>query len=373
MTPPARPPRGRPAADYSQAPLVTIWETTRACDLACVHCRASAQTLPDPAQLTPEESFRLLDAVRRFGRGIFVMTGGDPLKRPDTAELFAYATDRGLVTALSPSGTPLLTQDRLEPMVRAGLRTVSISVDGSTAAIHDAFRGVPGSFGWSTAGIRVAKGLGLEVQINTTVSRYNLDDLPAIADLVTRAGASRWSVFFLVPTGRGQAGDMVSAAEGERVLNWLYDLSKTAPFHIKTTEAQHYRRVAIEREATEQGIAPAEVLERSRTAGGRFAPGVNAGNGFLFISHRGDTLPSGVLPRSAGNVRADDLVCVYREAPVFRELRDPSRLHGRCAACPYRIVCGGSRSRAYATTGDYLAEDPACPFEPRAGETALAA
>lgn len=373
MTAPARLPGGRPAVDYSQAPLITIWETTRACDLACIHCRASAQTLPDPAQLTQEDGYRLLDAVRRFGRSLFVMTGGDPLKRPDIADLFAYAMDRGLVTALSPSGTPLLTRDRLEPMVRAGLRTVSISVDGSTAAIHDAFRGVPGSFGWSTAGIRVAKELGLEVQINTTVSRYNLDDLPAVADLATRVGASRWSVFFLVPTGRGQASDMVSAPEGERVLNWLYDLSRTAPFHVKTTEAQHYRRVAIEREAAEQGISPAEVLERSRTAGGRFAPGVNSGNGFLFISHRGDILPSGFLPLSAGNVKEDDLVRVYREDPVFKRLRDPSQLHGRCATCPYRVVCGGSRSRAYATTGDYLAEDPACPFEPRAGGAALAA
>ncbi len=373
MTASPRPPSGPPAIDYSRAPLVTIWETTRACDLACIHCRASAQTLPDPAQLTTEEGYRLLDAVRRFGRGIFVMTGGDPLKRPDIADLLAYAMGHGLVTALSPSGTPLLTRDRLEPMVRAGLRTVSISVDGSTAAIHDAFRGVPGSFGWSEAGIRVAKELGLEVQINTTVSRYNLDDLPAVADLVTRAGASRWSVFFLVPTGRGQASDMVSAQEGERVLNWLYDLSKTAPFHVKTTEAQHYRRVAIEREAAEQGITPAEVLERSRTAGGRFAPGVNSGNGFLFISHRGDVLPSGFLPLPAGNVKEDDLVRVYREDPVFRALRDPSRLRGRCAACPYRGVCGGSRSRAFATTGDYLAEDPACPFEPAGDGDLLAA
>ena len=373
MTPPARREGGRPILDYSQAPLVTIWETTRACDLACVHCRASAQTEPDPAQLSTEEGYRLLDAVRRFGRSLFVMTGGDPLKRPDIADLLAYAMESGLVTALSPSGTPLLTRDRLEPMVRAGLRMVSISVDGSTAAIHDAFRGVSGSFGWSAAGIRVAKGLGLEVQINTTVSRYNLEDLPAVADLAIRSGASRWSVFFLVPTGRGQTSDMISPQEGEGVLNWLYELSKTAPFHIKTTEAQHYRRVAIERQAAEQGISPAEVLERSRTAGGRFAPGVNAGNGFLFISHRGDILPSGFLPRPSGNVRTDDLVRVYREDPVFRTLRDPSRLHGRCAACPYRVVCGGSRSRAYATTGDYLAEDPACPFEPRADDVALAA
>lgn len=373
MTAPARPPAMRPPSDYSQAPLITIWETTRACDLACIHCRASAQTAPDPRQLGPEEGFRLLDAVRRFGRGLFVMTGGDPLKRPDIADLLAYAMDRGLITALSPSGTPLLTRDRLEPMVRAGLRTVSISVDGSTSAIHDAFRGVPGSFGWSEAGIRVAKDLGLEVQINTTVSRHNLTDLPAVADLVTRVGASRWSVFFLVPTGRGQATDMVSAPEGERVLHWLYDLTKTARFHVKTTEAQHYRRVAIERESAEQGITPAEVLERSRTAGGRFAPGVNSGNGFLFVSHRGDILPSGFLPMPAGNVRTDDLVRVYRDAPLFRTLRDPSQLRGRCAACPYRVVCGGSRSRAYATTGDYLAEDPACSFEPSVGEGFLAA
>ncbi len=373
MSPPSRPPASRLPVDYSQAPLITIWETTRACDLACIHCRASAQTRPDPAQLTTEEGYRLLDAVRRFGRSLFVMTGGDPLKRPDIADLLAYAMDRGLITALSPSGTPLLTRNRLEPMVRAGLRTVSVSVDGSTAAIHDTFRGVPGSFGWSDAGIRAAKELGLEVQINTTVSRYNLHDLPAIADYVTRAGASRWSVFFLVPTGRGQASDMVSAEEGERVLHWLYDLTKTAPFHVKTTEAQHYRRVAIEREAEEQGIPAAEVLERSRTAGGRFAPGVNSGNGFLFISHRGDIQPSGFLPIPAGNVRGEDLVHVYRDHPLFRTLRDPTRLEGRCAACPYRIVCGGSRSRAYATTGDYLGEDPACPFEPRAGEGVLAA
>jgi len=371
MKPAERNPRHGP--DYSAAPFLTIWETTRACDLACIHCRASAQTSRDPSELTTEEGFRLVDAVRRFGRGLFILTGGDPLKRPDIAELAAYAVHRGLVTALSPSGTPLLTRNRLEPIARAGLRVVSISVDGSTAAVHDAFRRVPGSFQWSLAGIRAAKDVGFEVQVNTTVSRYNLADLPAIAELVRGMRATRWSVFFLVPTGRGQAGDMVSPAAGERVLHWLYDLSKTAPFHIKTTEAQHYRRVAIEREAAEKGLTPHEVLARSRTAGGRFLPGINSGNGLLFISHRGEIEPSGFLPLPAGNVRMDDLARVYRDHALFRTLRDPSRLRGRCGVCPYRRVCGGSRARAYAITGDYLAEDPACPFVPSGSEAPLAA
>jgi len=349
-----------------------IWETTRACDLACVHCRASAQAFRDPRELTTGEAFAMIDSLRGFGRPIFVLTGGDPLKRPDIRELAAHAMEAGLPTALSPSGTPLLTRGRLEPIARAGMRTISVSVDGSSAEVHDAFRGVPGSFGWSLAGIQAARELGFDVQINTTVSRHNLADLPAIADLVARVGATRWSVFFLVPTGRGRASDMVSPEEGERVLHWLYELSKTAPFHIKTTEAQHYRRIAIEREAEERGLTPREELDRSRTAGGRFLPGINSGNGFLFISHVGEIEPSGFLPVPAGNVRTDDVATVYRDHPLFRGLRDPERLEGRCGRCPYRVVCGGSRARAYAVTGDWFAEDPACLYRPSEDATPLA-
>lgn len=360
------------AADFDRAPFLVIWETTRACDLACKHCRAEAVSERHPFELSTEEAKRMMDAVRRFGHPLFVLTGGDPLKRPDIVELVAYGASIGLRVAMTPSGTPLMTESVLRDLRDAGLARLAVSLDGSTAAIHDAFRGVPGSFDWTIRMLRAARDLGLSTQVNTTVSRYNLDDFDALCSLMTELGIVLWSVFFLVPTGRARAQDVASAEEFEAVFHKMYDLSRTAPFDIKSTAAPQYRRVILQRQVAERRAGERTEAPVPLTAGLGFsladgvgrARGVNDGDGFLFISHTGAIYPSGFLPLAAGNVRRDDLVEVYRYSPLFRQLRDRSLLKGKCGVCEYRDICGGSRARAYAVTGDYLEAEPYCAHVP---------
>jgi radical SAM protein len=366
---------------FATSPLIVIWEVSRACDLACVHCRASAIPTREAGELTTAEGLRLVRQLRGFGHPVFVLTGGDPLKRPDIYELISGAVGEGLPTYLSPSGTPLLTHAALLRARQAGLNGVSISLDGSCAEIHDRFRGVRGSFDWSLEGAAAAVALGLRLQINTTLTRHNLHDLKAIAQLVASLEAQRWTLFLLVPTGRAQSDQQVTAAECEAVFSWLHDLSLSAPFRIKTTEGPHYRRVTLQRQAETTGrravagiaaaetpgaaAVPAGALPfRSVSGGGRFVPGMNDGSGFLFINSRGDIQPSGFLPMSAGNVRRDSPVDVYRNHPLFVALRDADRLGGRCGRCEHRWLCGGSRARAFGATGDFLAEDPLCAYDP---------
>ena len=364
---------------FARSPLVVIWEVTRACDLACVHCRASAIPEREKGELSTDEGLRLISEVKEFGRPIFVLTGGDPLKRRDIHDLIRASSSAGLITNLSPSGTPLLTHAALLRARQSGLDGISISLDGSEETIHDRFRGVPGSFRWSLEGAASAAALGLRLQINTAVTRHNLDDLEAIAELVGSLEARRWTVFLLIPTGRGQADQQITPEECERVFEWLHRLSAKVPFKIKTTEGPHYRRVALQQIAAAEVAAagtagpgslagppsrdPHPVL-RNGSGGGRFVPGMNDGSGFVFINSKGEIYGSGFLPVSAGNTRNESLVKIYREHPLFLALRDPDRLGGRCGRCEFRHVCGGSRARAYAMTGDYLAEDPLCPYEP---------
>jgi AdoMet-dependent heme synthase len=361
-----------PEIDFSQSPFLVIWETTQACDLACKHCRASAQPGRDAGELSTEEAKRLMDRVRSFGRPLFVLTGGDPLKRPDVVELVRYGTEIGLRVAMTPSGTPLMTSEAVRALADAGLARLAVSLDGSTAGIHDAFRGVDGSFDWTIRMIRAARELGLTTQINTTVARHNLDDFENLLELMGDLGISLWSVFFLVPTGRARAEDIASPEAFERVFHRMYDLSKTAPFDIKSTAAPQYRRVVLQRQVAERRSGDREAAPEPLTAGLGFsladgvgrAKGVNDGDGFVFVSHRGEIYPSGFLPLSAGNVREHDLVDVYRNSELFRSLRDPDRLKGKCGVCEYRDVCGGSRARAYALTGDPLEAEPFCTHVP---------
>jgi radical SAM protein with 4Fe4S-binding SPASM domain len=344
---------------FEASPLVVIWEVTRACDLACVHCRASAVPKRDPLELSTDEGRRLIRELRGFGHPVFVLTGGDPLLRPDLETLVAAAAEARFPVGLSPAGTPLLSHARLRRLRDVGLGSVSISLDGSCARMHDAFRRVSGSFETSLQGAGAAIALGMRLQINTTVTRHNLADLPAIAALVAGLEARRWTVFLLVPTGRATDDQQVTPAESEQVFEWLYELSLTAPFRIKTTEGPHYRRVVLQHRAA---TAPP-----GGSGGGRFVPGLNDGSGFLFISARGDIQPSGFLPLTAGNVRTMSPLEVYRNHPIFTALRDPDRLQGRCGRCEFRRLCGGSRARAYAATGDPLAEDPLCGYQPVEG------
>jgi len=348
---------------FARAPFIVIWETTRACALACVHCRAEALPRRDPAELTTAEGRALIDRVRAFGDPppILVLTGGDPLRRPDIVELVAHAAAGGLSVSLTPSGTAAATEERLRALRDAGLARLAVSLDGATAEDHDAFRGVRGSHRHTMKILERARALGLPLQINTTVCRATVGALPALAGQVADLGVTLWALFFLIPVGRAQAGSALSAGEIERVLEWAAALAGRVPFGVKTTEAPHLHRV----------------LARSRAAAGPRPPGagdlvgragraVTDGNGFVFVDHVGNICPSGFLPLPAGNVRSRDLVEAYRADPLFLALRDPSRLAGRCGACEYRETCGGSRARAWAASGDPLGEDPGCAFEPAA-------
>jgi radical SAM protein len=349
--------------DYDRAPFLAIWEVTQACDLVCVHCRACAQPARDPGELSREEARRLFADIRSMGTRLLVLTGGDPIKRPDVFDLIREAGEAGLEPALSPSVTPLLTAESLRRAKEAGATSVSLSLDGGTAATHDAFRGVPGAFDRTLLAARHVRDAGLELRINTTVTSRNLLHLPRLAGLVEETGARVWSVFFLVPTGRAPASLQITAAQCETVLGWLYSLSSSVPFRIKTTEAPQYRRIVLQRMAAEERASVGAILEGTRSGRGRFMPGMNDARGFVFISHRGDVFPSGFFPLPAGNVRAGSVVELYRESPLFRSLRDPDRLRGRCGACEFRSLCGGSRGRAFAA-GDLLGSDPLCPYVP---------
>jgi AdoMet-dependent heme synthase len=347
--------------DFNQAPFLVIWEVTRACDLACVHCRASADPNRHPDELSTEEGFRLLDTIREFGDPIMIFTGGDPLKRPDLFELLEHSVQTGLRTTVSPSPTPLLTPEALAGFKRVGVARISISVDGWDAASHDDFRQVAGSFDRAMLALEEARRIGLSTQINTTVSRHNWEHLEAIADIVDRVGSDMWDVFFLVPTGRGASQAELNAAEFEQVFGWMYERSKKTRAVIKTTEAMHYRRFLAQRKKAEGGGSgkghPGENPLNKMS-------GINSGRGFMFISRTGEIYPSGFLPISSGNVRRHSLIEVYRKGPLFEVLRDSSAIKGKCGMCQYRNLCGGSRSRAYALTGDYLAEEPRCTHQP---------
>jgi len=361
-------------ADFDQAPFTIAWEVTRACAFACVHCRADAQHTSDPNELTIEEGLRLLDRFKEFGSPIVVFTGGDPMMRRDLFDLIGHATALGLRASLTPTATALPTPNRLRQAMAAGVRRIALSLDAPQPDVHDAFRQVPGSWERTMAILRSAQSVGLSAQINTTVTRHNVHLLPEMVAFVEAVGAVQWSVFFLVPTGRGQRADMISQEEHERVFHWLYDLSQRGTFDIKATAAPMYRRVAIEsrRAAAARGAGQGAAAPVAfQGAGFQYADGlnrpvkgVNDGRGFLFISHLGEIMPSGFLPLAAGNVRADDVVDVYRHHPLFTTLRDPAALKGKCGHCGYREVCGGQRGRAYAITGDYLESDPACVYQP---------
>lgn len=347
---------------YDRAPFIAIWETTRACALACVHCRAEAIPHRDPGELTTAEGRALLESVRRFGDPppLVVLTGGDPLRRPDLTDLVAHGTQLGLSVSLTPSATGAATEARLRALRDAGLARLAVSLDGANAETHDAFRRVRGSHRHTVRIVRNARELGLPLQINTTVSRDTVGDLPAIARQVQSFGVALWALFFLIPVGRAQAAQALDAAAIERVLEWAAAEATRVPFGIKTTEAPHYQRVA----RCHGRPAPGAGLPSGRV--GRAPRAVTDGNGFVFVDHRGEIYPSGFLPITAGTVRGDDLVDVYRHHPLFEALRDPDRLRGRCGRCEFRDRCGGSRARAYAATGDPLAEDPGCVWEPTA-------
>jgi radical SAM protein len=345
---------------FERAPRRVYWELTRACDLACRHCRAEATPEPDPTELTPREGLDLIDRLARFGAPLphLVLTGGDPLKRPDLFAQIAAARALGLGVSVAPSATPLLTPEMIARLAAAGVEAVSLSLDGPDAARHDALRGVPGCFDRTVAAAHACAVAGMPFQVNTLVCEETLAELAAVHAVAAGLGASRWSLFFLVAVGRGTVLRPITAAACERLFEALLDLARPEGPVITTTEAPHFRRV---------------VMERARRAGRDAAParqaighgaGIRDGNGIMFISHAGEVHPSGFFALPAGNVRNTDPVDLYRDSGLFRALRRPDLFGGRCGRCEWREACGGSRARALAATGDPLAEDPLCLYEP---------
>jgi radical SAM protein len=315
---------------------------------------------------------------------IFVFTGGDPLKRKDVFELIHYAADKGVQVALTPSATPLLTREAIFKLKEAGLVRLGISLDGSTPEIHDAFRGLPGAWARTIQAIEWANEAGIPIQVHSTISRHNAHDLDNLCNLFEKLAIVMWNVFFLVPVGRGQLDDLLSGEEFEQVFGKIYELSHRVSFQIKTTEAMHYRRYLLQHNLEERKIGhghpgstahkyePGAPTADAKTRTASWATRrVNDGKGFMFISHMGNVYPSGFLPIHAGNVRETQLADIYRNAPIFKSLRDTSKLEGKCGACEYKEICGGSRARAYAVTGDALAEEPCCIYQPKNWDSEL--
>lgn len=362
--------------DPDDRPFIVIWEVTRACQLVCGHCRADAIATRHPAELTLTEGRRLLDDLAGLGtpRPLVVLTGGDPFERDDLVDLVAHGTSRGLHVSLSPSVTPRLTRPTLARLHDAGARAISLSLDGATAATHDGLRGIPGVFDATIEAAAWVREAGFRLQVNTTVTRATAPELPGTLAHALAMDAALWSVFFLVPTGRGADVDGLDADEVEDVLLWLHDTAQHVA--VKTTEAPHFRRIVLQSQA---GTAPAggSLYAALRTDSIRHGLGsaptrrrprppleVNAGKGFVFVDHIGTVYPSGFLPVPVGSVRERPLSAIYRGSPLLRQLRDPDALTGRCGSCAFREVCGGSRSRAFATSGDPLGDDPLCAYDP---------
>lgn len=367
--------------DPHDRPFIVIWEVTRACQLVCKHCRADAQHHANPHQLSTEQGKALLSDIAGFEhpRPIVVLTGGDPFERADLEELVAYGTSLGLSMALSPSVTPKFTHERLGALREAGGKAVSLSLDGARPETHDSFRGFSGTFDATMQAATIVKDHGFRLQVNSTVTSRTVAELPDLLARVMSMGAALWSVFFLVPTGRGQALEALTAEEIEDVLHWLHEMSDVIA--IKTTEAPHYRRVAIQRAAARQAgrelpqrgplfhslmARTAEVIDLDGVAHRRPRPpiDVNSGRGFAFIDHVGDVYPSGFLPYRCGSVKTESFRDIYRHTPILRALRTPEDFHGKCGVCEFREVCGGSRSHTFAVTGDPLGSDPTCTYIP---------
>ena len=351
-----------PVRDFSKNPMLVYWEMTQACGLACKHCRAEAMPTANPLELTTEQGKRFIDQLVGFGDPLphLILTGGDPLGRKDIFELIDYANGIGLEVSVTPSATPELTNEAITKLQAHGIQSLGLSLDGSCAEKHDAIRAVPGTFERTMEAARHCGRIGLPIQVNTLVAEETADDLPAVYELLrTSFPVMRWSLFMLISVGRGKALNEVSPEEGERIMRWVFDLSQHSPFAVKTTEAPSYRRIAIEKMHA-SGVAKSEMKESSVYKGFQ----IRDGHGIVFVSNLGEIFPSGFLPLHCGNVRKDSLVEIYRNSPSFRGLHSPDEFHGKCGYCEYSHICGGSRARAFAYTGDELGTDPFCPYEP---------
>jgi radical SAM protein with 4Fe4S-binding SPASM domain len=406
-------------AEMNKARLV-FWEVTKGCNLRCIHCRATATELSSPTDLPTDKALKIIDQIAEAANPILVLSGGEPLYRSDIFQLARYATEKGLRVALATNGT-LVTREVARMIVDAGVKRVSISLDGAEADTHDTFRGIPGAFDAAVQGLRNLKALGMSVQINMTIAKHNAHQLPAVLELARRLGADALHTFLLVPVGCGvdiASEQMIDPQEYERMLHWFYDQSLEGGIELKATCAPHYFRVAKQRQVAEKKakqaaqrlaeaapsdpseIGPTEMMMPGSTGinlkpsghpgmnGGH--PGANgghpgghpgdmnamtkgclAGTGVCFISHEGEVFPCGYLPVMAGDLRKQNFREIWDDSEVFRVLRDTGNLKGKCGCCEFRNLCMGCRARAFAANGDYMSEEPFCiyqPGNPRLGE-----
>ncbi len=339
---------------------LVAWETTRNCNLSCIHCRAAATQGPYSGELDTESSFRLLDQIAQVGQPIIILTGGEPLLRQDIFEISAYGTKKGLKMVMAPNGT-MITESNAKQMADAGIKRISISIDGAEKESHDGFRGVKGAFEGALRGIQLAKEAGIEFQVNTTITKTNLDQIPKIQDLAIELGAVAHHIFLLVPTGRGKyiVDQEITSDEYESTLNWFYDQRGKTPLQLKATCAPHYYRILRQR-AKQEG----QTVSYKTHGLDAVTRGCLGGTGFCFISHTGTVQPCGFLDLNCGDVTKKSFEDIWNHSEVFLSLRNYDNLKGKCGKCEFKRVCGGCRARAYEATGDYLAEEPLCSYQP---------
>jgi AdoMet-dependent heme synthase len=343
---------------------LVAWEITRRCNLACAHCRASAEDVDYGGELSTEECFALIDQIAAVGKPILILTGGEPLCRPDVFDIGRYAAERGLRVVLGTNGT-LLDDDIARKLKQVPVSRIGVSIDFPDAHRQDDFRGRTGAFDEAIAGIEQAQRAGIDIQINSTITKRNVALIGELLDLALELGAAAFHPFMLVPTGRGKdlADAMLSPGDHERVLNWIYDKQSELGDRIqfKPTDAPHYMRIVMQRcdGRTASTGAGYHALDA-------FTRGCLAGTGFCFISHVGRVQGCGYLDVAAGNVLEQDFASIWSDSAVFKRLRDLSNLKGKCGACEYRRECGGCRARAYEATGDYLGAEPYCVHQPGA-------
>ncbi len=339
---------------------LVAWEITRNCNLSCLHCRAAATHGPYEGELDTEKCFQILDQIAEVGSPIVILTGGEPLLRPDILDITRYGTDNGLRMVMAPNGT-LITDEIAKRLADAGIKRISVSLDGAGKETHDQFRGVDGAFDGALQGIASAKKAGIEFQINTTITQHNLAEIPKIQELAVELGAVAHHIFLLVPTGRGKyiIDKAITAEEYEETLNWFYDQQDKTSLQLKATCAPHYYRILRQRAKAEGKSVTYETHGLDAVTRGCLG-----GTGFCFISHRGIVQPCGFLDLNCGDLKQSSFAEVWKTSEVFLSLRNYDKLEGKCGACEYKRVCGGCRARAYEATGDYLAEEPLCSYNP---------
>lgn len=339
---------------------LVAWETTRRCNLKCKHCRAVAEDHPYDNELDTAASFQLLDQIREVGNPIVILTGGEPMLRDDIFEIASYGTGLGLRMVMAPNGT-LITPDTARNMKESGIKRISVSLDGSTPETHDAFRGVKNAYAHAVNGIKTARAAGIEFQINTTITKTNLDQIPKLLALAEELGAVAHHIFLLVPTGRGKyiVDSEINAREYEETLNWFYDQREKTRLQLKATCAPHYYRILRQRAKKDGKKVTFETHGLDAVTRGCLA-----GTGFCFISHVGKVQTCGFLDIACGDITQQTFGEIWKKSPVFNQLRNFKNLEPKCGICEFKQVCGGCRARAYEATGNYLAEEPLCAYQP---------